>query len=145
MEKEDSKLPFVVIHCTAESKEEQPKEKEVEVKPYYFDCMLIPDEFRSNELCDVKKDGTCIGSKFCWACENCTTFGRDFIKCKLKPEDKIKKQTERFKRDEYGVISKTTDPLNRCKICAYKKEDGSLHPCKSCLENIATNEYYSSK
>ena len=158
----ETKLPFVVIHCTdeprfsdyvidyvnnkhKESNKEQPKEKEVEVKPYYFERLPYPKEFVVTEICDLMDNDINIGSLTCRQCKHCIVNNGDgFIKCKLKPEGKAKKQAERFKRDEYGVISKT-DGLKTCSICTYKNEDGNSEVCKHCKKYLKDSEYYSSK
>lgn len=143
-------------------------EKEVEVKPYYFDKEKL-DILICSEFCDIKNDGTCIGSVSCRDCEYCIFCSKDFIKCKLKPEGKAKpepkkpewdttniggikistlkqepKKTERFKRDEYGVISETKNN-DYCDLCIYTNELASSEVCQHCTNNNKPNEYYSSK
>lgn len=158
----------VVLHCTTESEKEQPKEKEVEVKPYYFDKEKL-DILICSEFCDIKNDGTCIGSVSCRDCEYCIFCSKDFIKCKLKPEGKAKpepkkpewdttniggikistlkqepKKPESIKFDKYGVISETKNN-DYCDLCIYTNELASSEVCQHCTNNNKSNEYYSSK
>lgn len=135
--------------------------KDVE-KPYYHES--TPDE-----LCDIKNDGTCIGSVSCRDCEYCIFCSKDFIKCKLKPEGKAKpepkkpewdttniggikistlkqepKKPESIKFDKYGVISETKNN-DYCDLCIYTNELASSEVCQYCTDNNKSKEYYSSK
>lgn len=55
------------------------------------------------------------------------------------------KITERFKRDEYGVISKVEIGSDPCKPCIYFPLNTDSKTCKHCQKNHSDTEYYSSK
>lgn len=145
------KFHSVVLNCTAESEKEQPKEKEVEVKPYYFERLPSPKEFIVTETCDIMGRGINIGSMSCRQCINCITNNGDgFIKCKLKPEGKAKKeskQPEVIRYDGYGEISEVSKDFIgcSCELCVYKYKRSRLKACRHCDKNLTSNEYYSSK
>jgi hypothetical protein len=117
-----------------------PKEKceEVDIEPIYFTMNTNRQCF---DLCEIKNDGTKIGSRLCCECDSCKAFNdeKKWIQCSERPDGKIKK------RDKFGVISKAEEPNSPCDNCIYEDNDSHEAICVHCTANLKQNEYYSSK
>lgn len=106
------------------------------------------EELKNKELKDIEKICDGVNSELLDLCtklsdENMLLIHKQPIIREDKPQPN--KPTERFKRDQYGVISKVEKKDDPCTNCVYFNLDSTSEICIHCQNNHSDDEYYSSK
>lgn len=143
---------MLLIHKQPIIREDKPQPKQKEetpsVKPTYF---TMGKKHKCLDLCEIINDEVKIGSLNCQDCDSCveSNIKEQWVKCSKRPEGKPhpNKPTERFKRDQYGVISEVDKDFVgcACELCVYKTDSPQSKRCTYCDKNLTKDEYYSSK